>query len=86
MASTSPVLARGPGDCCVTGFKHEGTAAGKVITIAGIETYIAEPKKESTGRKKIILFLAGVYGPFFPNNEFIQDFFAESGAPIFYPS
>lgn len=84
MASTSPVLASGPGDCCVTGFKHEGTAVGKIITIGGIETYISEPKKATTGPKKIIIFLSDVFGPFFPNNEFIQDYFAESGASIFY--
>ncbi|KAF8060663.1 Alpha/Beta hydrolase protein [Lyophyllum atratum] len=81
MTSTSPVLAGAPGDCCFKGVKHTGTAAGKSIEIAGISTYVSEPPtRPAAGQaKKIILFLADVYGPFFLNNQLIQDYFAEHG-------
>jgi hypothetical protein len=85
MSSTSPVLAGTPGDqCCTIGFKHAGPGDGKISTIAGIQTYIAEPQKAitTTGPKKIILFLSDVFGPFLPHNEYIQDFFAQHGALV----
>ena len=80
MTPTSPVLAGIPGDCCVTGFRHTGTPAGKTITIAGIPTYVSEPKPEkATETQRIILFLSDVFGPFLPNNQNIQDYFAGHG-------
>jgi hypothetical protein len=81
MASTSPALASPPGDCCVTGFKHTGTPVGKTVAIAGMQTYISEPQTATTttGPVKIILFLSDVFGPFFLNNQLIQDYFADHG-------
>ncbi|KAG7090336.1 hypothetical protein E1B28_009456 [Marasmius oreades] len=72
------VLAGPPtGDLCVAGIKHSGTAVGKRVTIAGVPTYISEPK--DPGTERVILFYSDVYGPFYLNNQLIQDFFAENG-------
>ncbi|KNZ77284.1 Protein AIM2 [Termitomyces sp. J132] len=76
----SHVLAGPPGDCCFKAVKHSGTPVGKRIEIAGVPTYISEPSTQlADGRKKIILYLADVFGPFFLNNQLIQDYLAENG-------
>ena len=82
MASTqSPVLAGPPRDCCFKGVKHFGEPSGETITIAGIQTYLSKPlrPKDSSHEKKIILFLADVYGPFFINSQLLQDYYASRG-------
>lgn len=78
MAAT---LAGAPGDCCFTGVKHTGTAAGKSITIAGVPTYISEPEgqRSDEGPKKVILFFSDIYGPFYLNGQLLQDYFAGNG-------
>ena len=80
--SESPVLAGPPGDCCLKGVKHFGNPSGEIITIAGVQTYISHPppaKDGSQDKKKIILFLADVYGPFFINAQLLQDYYASQG-------
>ena len=81
MTTQSPVLAGPPGDCCLKGVKHFGNPSGEIITIAGIQTYISKPPpaKDSSQDKKIILFLADVYGPFFINAQLLQDYYASQG-------
>ena len=82
MAPThSPVLAGPPGDCCFKGVKHFGEPRGETITIAGVQTYLSKPlqPKDSSHEKKIILFLADVYGPFFINAQLLQDYYASCG-------
>ena len=82
MASTqSPVLAGSIGDCCVKGVKHFGEPSGETITIAGVETYISKPPpaKDGSQDKKVILFLADVYGPLHINAQLLQDYFASQG-------
>jgi dienelactone hydrolase len=78
-SNTSPVLAGPPGDCCVQGVKHVGTAVGKTIKIADIDTYVSEPPADTTGPNKFILFFADVFGPFYKNAELLQDYFAAHG-------
>jgi len=78
-SDTSPVLAGPPGDCCVQGVKHTGTAVGKQITLAGVETYLSEPPESATGPKKVVLYFADVYGPFYDNAKLLQDYFASRG-------
>lgn len=41
--------------CCLSGKVHEGTPTGRVDTIGGLQTYIAEPEGGSTA--KTIVFL-----------------------------
>ncbi|PPQ80615.1 hypothetical protein CVT24_002707 [Panaeolus cyanescens] len=67
MSNTSPVLAGPIGDCCVRGVQHTGTPAGKTITLAGVETYVAEPPASVSGTKKVVLFYADVFGPLHVN-------------------
>lgn len=81
-SNTSPVLAGPPGDCCVQGVKHFGDPVGKVIKIADIETYVSEPPTDTTGPKKVILFFADVFGPFYVNAQLLQDYFASNGMHI----
>ena len=86
MTSTqSTVLAGPPGDCCIKGVKHFGEPSGETITIAGIQTYISKPPpaKESShdnlDNKKIILYFADVFGPFYTNAQLLQDYYASHG-------
>ncbi|KAF5351414.1 hypothetical protein D9758_013509 [Tetrapyrgos nigripes] len=84
MSSTNRVLAGPPGDACFNrGVQHTGTPAGKTEKIGGIPTYVSEPPSSSGAGggegKKVILYLADVYGPFYLNNQLVQDYFAEGG-------
>ncbi|KAF8168564.1 Alpha/Beta hydrolase protein [Crassisporium funariophilum] len=82
MATTSPVLAGPPGDCCVTGVKHTGEPVGREITIAEVKTYISEPPANYQGSKKVVLFFPDVYGPFFINSRLLQDYYASRGFTV----
>ncbi|KAJ7280042.1 Alpha/Beta hydrolase protein [Mycena rebaudengoi] len=78
---SSPTIAHSSCDHCFTGFKHSGDPAGKTITIANVPTYLSEPPTQAAGNapKKIILFFPDVFGPFYPNNQLLQDHFAAQG-------
>lgn len=78
----SATLAGPPGACCWSGIKHKGTPVGRVEMLGGLNTYISEPATGETAtgsHKKIVLFLADVYGPLFINNQLLQDFFTSCG-------
>jgi dienelactone hydrolase len=76
----SPVLADPPGECCVQGsVKHFGEPSGETITIAGIQTYISKPPVKGSHQEKVILYLADVFGPFYPNAQLLQDYYASHG-------
>ncbi|KAJ6510712.1 Alpha/Beta hydrolase protein [Mycena sanguinolenta] len=69
-------------DNCFTGVKHSGNAVGKSVTIANVPTYVSEPPPTTTasaGPKKVVLFFSDVYGPFYLNNQLLQDYFASQG-------
>ncbi|KAF9497704.1 alpha/beta-hydrolase [Pleurotus eryngii] len=76
MQSPSPVIAGPPSDCCFTTVQHVGTPVGQTITIAGVPTYVSTPKADL---KKVILFFPDVFGPFYINNQLLQDSFAANG-------
>ena len=90
MTSTqSTVLAGPPGDCCLKGFKHSGEPTGETITIAGIQTYISKPPPAKDGShdnldRKIILYFADVFGPFYLNAQLLQDYYASQGLSQLY--
>jgi dienelactone hydrolase len=84
MATSSPSLTKGCTDHCFTTVQHYGTPAGRTDVIAGVETYISEPKV-SSGTKKVVLFFADVYGPLYLNNQLIQDYFASHGYTVLGP-
>jgi len=81
MSDPSPVLASEPSACCLKeGFKHEGTPVGKIITIAGVETYVSEPSETTTpGQKKVIMYFSDVWGALSNNAKLLQDYYASHG-------
>jgi hypothetical protein len=83
MTNESPLLAGPPGDCCLQSVKHTGTPVGNIINFANVETYISEPPQGILlpgSKKKVILYLADVYGPFYVNAKLLQDYFASHGS------
>lgn len=77
---TSPALALGITKECLKGFVHPGTPKGRNVTIAGVNTYVAEPPKgHDKGPKKVIYFFSDVFSAVWINNELIQDYFASQG-------
>ncbi|KIK53710.1 hypothetical protein GYMLUDRAFT_49245 [Collybiopsis luxurians FD-317 M1] len=84
MSTTNRTLAGPPGDCCFKPFRHEGTPAGRKISIVDIPTYLVEPSKDNAtkGTEKILIFLADVWGPFYQTNMLLQDFFAQNGFTV----
>ncbi|KAJ6568955.1 Alpha/Beta hydrolase protein [Mycena capillaripes] len=67
---------------CITGVKHSGDPVGKTVTIADVPTYVSEPALSATtpdGTKRVVLFFSDVYGPFYINNQLLQDYFASQG-------
>ena len=71
------VIAKPSDICCLKGTIHEGEARGSRTTIAGIDTYVAEPPKDKANGN-IILYFPDVYG-FFTNGFLIMDGFADAG-------
>lgn len=71
-------IARSPGDCCIKTLEHSGTAQGTIEKFAGVDTYVSRPA-ELGEQRRVILFFADVYGPFFLNSQLIIDYWASSG-------
>ncbi|KZT02071.1 alpha/beta-hydrolase [Laetiporus sulphureus 93-53] len=71
-------IARSPGQCCIKTVEHTGTARGTIEKVADVNTYIAHPANLDESRR-IILFFADVYGPFFLNSQLIMDYWASQG-------
>lgn len=46
----------GMSDCCLSGTVHQGTPTGRVETIGGLNTYVAEPKDGS--KAKTVIFIS----------------------------
>ena len=79
-ADQSPALAGPLGPDCTTGTKHDGKPTGKNITIAGVPTYLAEPKSDiNVEAPKVLLFYSDIFSAFFVNNQLLQDYFATQG-------
>lgn len=79
LAATSPTLAIDAGPDCTKGFQHDGRVVGTNISIADVPTYYSAPAP-STLPKKVLLFFADIYSPFYVNNQLLQDYFASKGA------
>ncbi|RKF60807.1 Hydrolase tropI [Erysiphe neolycopersici] len=67
-----------PSSCCTIGFKHEGSPAGKSITLNSIDAYIAEPTDSSVHPNTAILILPDIIG-IWQNSKLIADQFASCG-------
>ncbi|KAF8835156.1 alpha/beta-hydrolase [Paxillus ammoniavirescens] len=67
-------------DCFKT-VPHSGTPLGVAETIAGVPTYVSEPK-DAGAQRKILLFFSDVFSPFYINNQLVQDYFAAHGFTV----
>ncbi|KAJ7666972.1 dienelactone hydrolase [Mycena polygramma] len=81
----SAIIAHPHCEDCFTGLKHSGDAVGKTVTFADVPTYVSEPPASVSrdGPKKIVLFFSDVFGPFYVNNQLLQDYFASQGFFVF---
>jgi hypothetical protein len=79
----SVIIAHPHCEDCFTGVKHSGDPVGHTVEIANIPTYVSEPPLSIVathgGPKKVVLFFSDVYGPFYVNNQLLQDYFASQG-------
>lgn len=56
-----PYLANPPGACCLKGVIHDGEPQGSIVTVAGVETYIARPA-EGKVNGNIVLYFPDIFG------------------------
>ncbi|EMC99258.1 hypothetical protein BAUCODRAFT_31592 [Baudoinia panamericana UAMH 10762] len=77
MTDANGYLAKPSGDCCIEGNIHTGKPRGSYTTIAGVETYIAQPP-DGKANGNIVLYFPDVWG-FFTNGLLIVDAFADAG-------
>jgi len=59
---------------CVTGTPKEGAPTGKIVKIAGLDTYVSRPEKPSSSA---IVILTDVFGVPFINNQLLADNFTK---------
>ncbi|KAG9310231.1 dienelactone hydrolase [Chiua virens] len=78
-------LAGSPSTCCFTGLKHTGDPEGRIESIGGLNTYVAEPPTTLGSHRKVLLYLSDVFGSFFINNKLLQDYFASCGFVVLGP-
>jgi len=77
------VLANPSSACCLRGTIHDGEPTGKILEIAGVETYVATPSADKANGN-VILYFQDVFG-LFTNGQLIMDGFAEAGYLAFGP-
>lgn len=80
-SSTMAPVVNSPRECCIKTVEHSGTAGGTTEIIAGVPTYVSRPQSQGESRK-IVLFFADVYGPFFLNSLLLMDYWASHGAML----
>lgn len=68
-----------PGQCCTTGFRHEGTPTGKIVKVAGKwDAYLATPPADKAHKDVAIIFIPDVFG-IWQNSQLLADQFALEG-------
>ncbi|KAM0331266.1 hypothetical protein ACHAQA_002936 [Verticillium albo-atrum] len=75
-----------PGQCCTTGFKHEGTPTGEDIKIDSgkLAAYVAKPATDKNNTGAGIIFLPDIFG-ISNNNRLLADQFAGAGYTTLIP-
>jgi hypothetical protein len=63
---------------CFMGHTHEGTPLGRIETVHGFETYIADPPNGQPA-EGIIIFFPDAFGLPFINNKLLADHYAAKG-------
>ncbi|KAI2669708.1 hypothetical protein LCP963914a_9896 [Penicillium roqueforti] len=66
------------GECCATGFKHEGNPAGELKNLRGVQFYVAHPTGQEIPDKAVVI-LSDIFGFSFINNQLLADDFASRG-------
>lgn len=72
----------GVSSCCLSGKIAQGNPTGRTETIAGLQTYVAEPKD---GSKKAVVFLVDIFGWTLPNIRLLADNYAKAGFTAYIP-
>lgn len=80
MTDADGYLAKPSGQCCLKGSLHDGEPRGKYEEIAGVNTYISSPSRE-TDNGNVVLYFPDVYG-FFTNGLLVMDGFADAGYTV----
>ncbi|KAL2919160.1 hypothetical protein HK105_201435 [Polyrhizophydium stewartii] len=70
-------IPEGVSECCLRGFLHEGTPAGSVIKVGGLDTYLATSEAGETD--KAVVLIHDVFGWGIPNPRLIADRIAKDG-------
>ncbi|KAF5311414.1 hypothetical protein D9611_011522 [Ephemerocybe angulata] len=89
--ASSPALAGPLTPDCAKGSRHIGTPAGRNVSFAGVPTYLSEPpfqqskSKTDSTETKVILFFSDAFGPFYINNQLVQDYYAAQGYHVLGP-
>jgi len=73
----------GVSSCCLSGKIQEGKPKGRVEEIAGLQTYVAEPKDGS--KAKTVIFLVDIFGWTLPNTRLLADQYAAAGFTAYVP-
>ncbi|KAK9452522.1 dienelactone hydrolase [Dipodascopsis uninucleata] len=73
----------GLSECCLTGFKYDGEAVGKIETFDDMEIYVTESPTNTTSA---ILYLTDIFGFPFTNHQLIADNFAKAGFLCIVPN
>ncbi len=74
---STPVIAKPSNSCCLKGNLHDGQPRGRVLSIAGVDTYMVEPSVDKANGH-VVLYFPDVWG-FFANAFLIMDGFADAG-------
>ncbi|KAF6758362.1 hypothetical protein DFP72DRAFT_887389 [Ephemerocybe angulata] len=89
--ASSPALAGPLTPDCAKGSRHIGTPTGRNVSFAGVPTYLSEPpfqpskSKPESRATKVILFFSDAFGPFYINNQLVQDYYAAQGYHVLGP-
>ncbi|EGD90436.1 hypothetical protein H112_01895 [Trichophyton rubrum D6] len=67
-----------PGECCIRGFIHEGTATGETKKMGDLDVYFSYPKEFCKKAGKAIVILSDVMG-IRTNSQLLADYMASQG-------
>lgn len=66
---------------CFAGHINPGEPKGRIETVFGLQTYIADPEKQALG---IIVIIPDAFGMQFVNNKILADHYAAMGQYLVY--
>ncbi|TRM64789.1 dienelactone hydrolase [Schizophyllum amplum] len=69
---------------CVRGVRWDGTPAGKIEKINGVDCYVATPESDYP-KDKVLLFLTDIFGVPLVNSQLVADDFANNGFKVVMP-